>query len=205
MTRDKILLLVGFLCVLFVGRRCMDMVLKLQSLSAADIVLMQTRMITESHLQNPNSVIFGSSTVRKLQRFFKIEQAFGVNWLKTDQLLEIVQEAVRTFPCVVFLYVGVNDLLFDENDDIIIENILDISQKFKQVIFIPIILSPLQIIRKQNARINYINKSVASRIPSLDLPSFQRIDFSYDLLHLNHRGLHKLKRAIESHPAWTSV
>jgi hypothetical protein len=204
MTKDKIILLVVFLCLLLVGRRCMDMILKLQSLSASDVVLMQTRMITESHLQNPNSVIFGSSTVRKLQRFFKIEEAIGVNWLKTNQLREIVQEA-GTFPCVVFLYVGTNDLLFDEDDDIIIENILVISQKFKQVIFIPIILSPLQIIRKQNARINYINKSVASRIPSLDLPSFQWTDFSYDLLHLNHRGLHRLKQAIKSHPAWTSV
>lgn len=149
-----------------------------------------------------DTLIIGSSTVRGLKGCTSFD-LIGVDWMKSSELENALAKARPTMHIKhTFVYIGVNDLIFDDTPLQIADNIKRVCRLIAEftdnVHYIPIISSPFQSLRRQEERIRAINAEVARHYPSsMSKIEFTLTDFKSDLLHLNRKGNTKLGRAIE--------
>ena len=151
--------------------------------------------------ENINILMIGSSTVRGLKGCTSFD-LIGVDWMKSNELEVALVKARPTMQIKhTFVYIGVNDLIFDETPLQIAEHIKRVCRLIMEfsenVYYIPIIISPFQVLRRQEKRIATINAEVAREYPSLFKIDFTLTDFKSDMLHLNRKGNTKLGLSIE--------
>ena len=179
-------------------------VLRKRQLMLQELIQSHVNSLLELHEdENFDTLIIGSSTVRGLKGCTSFD-LIGVDWMKASELEDAL---VRVRPTMrikhTFVYIGVNDLIFDDTPLQIADHIKRvcrlIAEFSENVHYIPIIVSPFQVLRRQEERIKAINSEVARDYPSFSKIQFTLTDFKNDLLHLNHRGNTKLRKAIERH------
>lgn len=177
-------------------------ILRKRQLVLQELIQSHIHSLLELHEdESIETLILGSSTVRGLKGCTSFD-LIGVDWMKTSELEDALVKVRPTMHIKhTFVYIGVNDLIFDKNP-------LEIANQIKRVCrlitefsdhvhYIPIIISPFQVLRRQEERINAINAEVARNYPSVSKVEFTLTDFKSDLLHLNRRGNTKLGLAIE--------